>query len=145
MQRNDNQGKGNGRPPPKNLPVKATDRAALGKKGELIAATWLEKQGYIILARNWRSGHLELDLVARQKSVMVIVEVKTRQEFGRDPPGRPEEAVQYLKQQRMARAALAFLDAQNGHWELRFDIIAIRVRGDRCRLYHQQDAFFPGF
>jgi len=127
-------------------PTKAADSSVgtLGQRGEALACRWLVERGYGILAQNWRFGRLELDLVAQQGSTLVIVEVKTRRETGSDPPGRPEEAVGLLKQRKLAQAGSAFLGTRPDCQSLRFDVIAIRVRGDRCRLFHQQDAFFPG-
>lgn len=57
-------------------------KAALGRAGEDAAATLLHSHGMCILARNWRSGPLELDLVCREGDTLVFVEVKTR-EIGR--------------------------------------------------------------
>jgi len=122
----------------------AQKRSGLGQRGEIVAAHWLQRRGYSILARNWRCGRLELDLVARLGETLVVVEVKTRRELGTDPPSRPEEAVNPAKQRKLGQAGAAFLGTQSDCLSLRFDVIAIRVRGDRCRLYHQQDAFFPG-
>jgi putative endonuclease len=126
-------------------PTKPADSSAatLGQRGEALASRWLAARGYRILAQNWRFGRLELDVVAQQDSTLVIVEVKTRRESSMDPPGRPEEAVGLLKQRKLAQAGRAFLRARPDCQSLRFDVIAIRVRGNRCRLFHQQDAFFP--
>ena len=120
------------------------NRAWLGMRGEAVAEAWLRRKGYEILDRNWRSGHLELDLVARKDDTLVIVEVKTRREKPGQESERPDEAVQYLKQRRLGMAAKAYMGALPDCLYLRFDIIAIRVYGSRCRLYHQEDAFFPG-
>lgn len=129
-------------PPSEHTP--AQKRAGLGKRGELVAANWLQRQGYRILARNWRYGRLELDLVAQLGETLVVVEVKTRRESGTDPPSRPEEAVNPGKQRKLGQAGMVFLGSRPDCQSVRFDVIAIRVRGNRCRLYHQQDAFFPG-
>lgn len=52
----------------------------VGAKGERCAARYLRRRGYRILARNWRTGRYELDIVASVRGVLVIVEVKTRTE-----------------------------------------------------------------
>ena len=49
-----------------------------GKEGEEAAVGYLEKQGYIIRHRNWRRGHLELDIVAFKDDELIVAEVKTR-------------------------------------------------------------------
>jgi putative endonuclease len=117
----------------------------LGKKGEETAAAWLAEKGYQILERNWRTGRLEIDLIARKDQTIVIIEVKTRRESRHELPGRPEEAVQWKKQQHLAKAASSYLAKLPGPLTLRFDIIAIRVRDQHWLVYHQEDAFFPGF
>ena len=65
----------------------------LGKWGEELAATYLEEKGYVILERDWKSGHHDLDIVAKDGDTLVIVEVKTRRNrlFG-----DPEEAIETL-------------------------------------------------
>ena len=50
----------------------------LGRRGEALAAAWLEGQGLVVLARNWRCSEGELDIVATDRRVVVICEVKTR-------------------------------------------------------------------
>ena len=50
----------------------------VGRWGEQAAAEYLEKQGYIILERNFRTAHGEVDIIARQENVRVFVEVKPR-------------------------------------------------------------------
>lgn len=66
----------------------------LGKTGEERAAEYLISKGYIIRDINWRSGKMELDIVAYRDKTLVVVEVKTRKnnEFL-----RPEEAVTLRK------------------------------------------------
>jgi putative endonuclease len=136
--------------------AKARDggRTELGRRGEGLAARWLERRGYRVLARNWRRGRFELDLVCRAPGpdppVLVVVEVKTRRQdaeaFGREALSgeRPELAVGARKQRHLAAAGRAFLAAWPGPAELRFDLVAIRVHGGRARLRHLPDAFFPG-
>ena len=55
-----------------------------GARGEQAACRYLENKGWSILARNWRVGRDELDIVARDGDVLVVVEVKTRasEEYG---------------------------------------------------------------
>ena len=50
----------------------------LGKWGEELAAKYLEDQGYEILDRDWKSGHHDLDIIARSEEALAIIEVKTR-------------------------------------------------------------------
>ena len=54
------------------------DHIELGKAGEAIAVAHLESKGYRILERNWRLGHEEIDIIARDGNFIVVVEVKTQ-------------------------------------------------------------------
>lgn len=70
----------------------------LGQWGEELVAVQLSKQGWSILARNWRCSEGELDIVAWDGTAVVAVEVKTRSSalFG-----DPLEAVDFRKQRRL--------------------------------------------
>lgn len=61
----------------------------LGQAGEDQAVALLQEKGYEILARNWHSSHKELDIVARNRDWLVVVEVKTRSSEDYSSPGRP--------------------------------------------------------
>ncbi len=112
----------------------------LGKKGEEIAVSYLMKQGYIILDKNWRAGRNELDIIARDGAFMVVVEVKAR----KDSKFRePEEAVTREKQQALIRAANAYVYKHNINLETRFDILSIIHNERETRIHHIKDAFYP--
>ena len=99
------------------------DRISTGKRGEEIALRHLEKNGYHILERRFRTRFGEIDLIADEGGDLVFVEVKTR--TGRSF-GSPEEAVDQRKQRRLVRLASAYL--QKRHWEdrsCRFDVVAV--------------------
>ena len=66
----------------------------LGKAGEDAAVSYLEKNGYEILHRNWRKNHLELDIVATKDGELVVIEVKTRRNTDYK---EPHEAVDWQK------------------------------------------------
>ena len=55
-----------------------TEKQLQGFAGEDMAANLLRQKGYRILERNWRCGHLEVDIIAETDDYLVIVEVKTR-------------------------------------------------------------------
>lgn len=93
----------------------------LGKQGEERAAAYLASRGYEILERNWRCGHLELDLICRQENLLVIVEVKTR----RDKEEHPDELLNRKKRKNLLTAADAYVKRQGIQNELRFDLILI--------------------
>ncbi|MEG0796638.1 MAG: YraN family protein [Odoribacter sp.] len=93
----------------------------LGKVGEWKAAIYLEQQGYIILERNWRCKHLELDIICKKDQLLVIVEVKTRNL----PEERPEELLDFRKRKNLRMAADAYVKLKDIHCEVRFDLILI--------------------
>jgi putative endonuclease len=98
-------------------------RQALGAAGEAQAARWYEGQGYAVLARNWRCGQGELDLVLGRGDLVVFCEVKTRSS---DAFGAPVEAVNRAKQVRLRRLAAAWIDqADTRPREIRFDVASV--------------------
>lgn len=99
--------------------------AELGRRGEDAAARWYQKQGFAIVARNFRTRMGELDLVAVRGDLLVIAEVKARS--GDAGFGTPAEAVDYHKQQRLIRAAQLFLQRNPVYSRLavRFDVVEI--------------------
>jgi putative endonuclease len=101
---------------------------ASGRRGEDLAHRFLRKQGYIIVARNYRlsSGDAEADLIARDGEDLVIVEVKTR---ATDEYGPPEQAVNPEKRRHLMRVAREYARKTGTPWErVRFDIVSIVLR-----------------
>ena len=114
-------------------------RVSLGRRGERAAEKYLRRNGYRIVARNFRAAGAEIDIVAMDRDTLVFVEVKTRQSFG---AGAPEEAVDARKQARMRRAAEAFaLRYRANEYEMRFDIVAIDASGARLEIELMRNAF----
>lgn len=113
----------------------------LGKQGEQIAKEFLIEKGYVILENNWRYRKGELDLIARDGQTLVFVEVKTRND---DFFATPEAAVTPKKERMICATALAYMRKIDYDWAIRFDIIAIIIKGEkRCEIQHLEDAFFP--
>lgn len=111
-----------------------------GKKGEDIAEEYLISQNYKILARNWRFKRSEIDIIALENEALVFVEVKTRSSalFG-----SPESFVSPRKELFMQEAASAYMELNNYHWEIRFDVIGILLNADESvELNHYRDVFF---
>ena len=111
----------------------------LGREGELEAALYLMERGYSLRDRNWRSGHLELDLVAEYWGEIVFVEVKTR----RDEQFLPvREAVSPRQVQNLHLAARDYL-AQHGllAQPYRFDLITVVGAAAPYRIDHYPAAF----
>lgn len=99
----------------------------------------LRNAGYRIIARNWRHGGLELDIVCEEGDTVVFVEVKTRALTGLTSP---HEALTREKRRRLIRAARAWLSA-NDAWDrpCRFDLVCAVQAGTTCTLEHIADAF----
>ncbi|MDR3118099.1 MAG: YraN family protein [Mediterranea sp.] len=112
----------------------------LGEAGEKAATAYLEKLGYRILHRNWRKGHLELDIVATDGDELVVAEVKTRTDTAYI---LPQEAVTPQKIRRTVMAANAYLKTFRIDAPVRFDIISIVGREDNFKIEHIKEAFYP--
>lgn len=103
-------------------------RQSLGRKGEARARRFLRRNGLKIVTRNWRCPAGELDIIARDGDVAVIVEVRTAS--GDGFAGGPVWTVGPEKQRRVIR--LARLWRRQSAWKpraIRFDVIAVRRRG----------------
>ena len=111
-----------------------------GTQGEEIAHAYLIKNGYEILAKNWRFKHLEIDVVACINNTLVIVEVKLR---ANDFFGAPEEFVTRSKQKKLIRAAHFYILENNINWETRFDVISIIQNPETLKVEHLPGAFYP--
>ena len=112
-----------------------------GKKGESMALEHLRKAGFDILEVNWRQGHFEIDIIAKEGNQLVIVEVKSRHS---DQWGDPETIVGKKKQRFLAMAANEYIYQIGYIGETRFDIIGILFTPKSPHLVHVRDAFFPG-
>lgn len=113
----------------------------LGKLGEDIAADYLVSKGYTIFERNWRNHHKEIDIIAFDGKMLVIVEVKTRQT---DDFGTLDPNVDRRKQRLLIAAANAYIFRHNIDYETRFDIITIILKENQeLVIEHLEDAFYP--
>lgn len=98
-------------------------KQSLGKYGEDAAADFLVKKKYKILERNFKNRYGEIDIIAKNKSDLVFIEVKTRLS---KKYGEPYEAVNYYKQQRITNAAKAYLcNKKLFDANVRFDIVEV--------------------
>lgn len=101
-------------------------RRQFGDSGEAMAVSYLEKNGYRILARNYRTPMGEIDIIAREGATLVFAEVKTR---GSRRFGHPKEALTPRKQRKISMAALYYLKGTgNLHRKARFDVVSICPR-----------------
>ena len=104
----------------------------LGWRGEEIAIAYLQRQGYRVMARNWRCTAGELDIVAREGETLAFVEVRTRRG---NRFGTPEESITPTKQAKLVELAQTYLQ-ENGltdqNW--RIDVVAILMdRGSEVK------------
>jgi putative endonuclease len=93
-----------------------------GAAGEVLAAQYLRKKGYTILAANYRCRFGEIDIIAADKKYIAFVEVKLR---GKAAIYTPEEAVTAAKQQKIIKTAQLYLQTHFSDLQPRFDVIAI--------------------
>ncbi|MGE5359874.1 MAG: YraN family protein [Bacteroidales bacterium] len=102
-----------------------SDRIILGKLGEDLACCELERRGYAIVARGYRTRVGELDIVARDGDTLVFVEVKTRRSADY---GLPREAVSRRKQRKVWLMALDFVMRAGWHNRAcRFDVVEVQM------------------
>ncbi len=115
-------------------------RQNLGKIGEEIVAVYLKKIGYTILIKNYRCKLGEIDIIARDGTFLVFIEVKTRSGLGY---GFPAAAVDARKQRQISRAAQCYLAEQRlFDSPARFDVISVLPGdGTRPRIDHINNAF----
>lgn len=118
-------------------------RQETGKFGENMAADYLEGKGFNILARNWRNGHYELDIVALDADGIHFVEVRTRI----NPEILPQETVNSPKQRKVVEAAKRFLKEEAyrkfSDFEAFFDIVGVTVADGGTGLEYIPQAFIP--
>ena len=124
--------------------MSADPRQALGALGERVAARWFVAAGYTVLARRFRSGHRDLDLVVARGGVVAFVEVKTRRGAAF---GGPLAAVHWRKRRELVRSARVWV-ARFGRPGVayRFDVFGVLVGrsetgGGWVRVRHLADAF----
>lgn len=117
----------------------STARMSLGRRGEEIAAQYLQQHGYVILATNWHCQAGEIDIIAREGATLVFVEVKTRRTAS---TGDTFAAITPEKRRRLTRAVYTYLDVQASTDSLwRIDAIAVALSDtEKPVINHVQDA-----
>ena len=117
------------------------NRRAEGGYGEDVACRWLQRAGYRIVDRNYHTRYGEVDIIAQKDGVTAFVEVKTRRS---ERYGRPCEYVDARKQEKLARAAFAYVQEHGVTDMLRFDVAEVFVLdGMVGEVRHIPDAFRP--
>lgn len=122
-----------------------TPRMSLGRRGEDVACGFLSGKGHTIVERNYRSGHLEIDIITLDKDGVHFVEVKSRVA---PVMVSPEENVTMSKQRKVADAALRYLNTAKdkrifGDLEVNFDVVAVTFDGGKEIVEWFPNAFYP--
>jgi len=95
----------------------------IGNYGETAARGYIEAKAYIVLAKNYKSPHGEIDIIAMDGAYYVFIEVKYRRQLSF---GRPAEAVSRRKQRNLIACAYTYLEEQGlSDVPCRFDIIEV--------------------
>ena len=115
------------------------DHNDFGAKAEQLAAEYLDKKGYKILATNYRNSYGEIDIIASSDDLIIIIEVKAR---GTNLFMEPQDAVNRKKIKSLIATADTFMKERNLDKEVRFDIISILPdQQGKLQITHLQDAF----
>ena len=122
-----------------------TPRMEIGRRGEDVACGFLTEKGHSIVQRNYRCGHLEIDIISLDRNGVHFVEVKSRVA---PVAAAPEENVTAAKQRKIADAALRFLHKSKdkrlaGDLEVNFDVVAVTFDGGEEIVEWFPNAFYP--
>ncbi|MEX2213335.1 MAG: YraN family protein [Phycisphaeraceae bacterium] len=115
------------------------------RRGEKLAAKFLKKKGYRILARNLRLKHGEIDLLAEAPDgrTIVVVEVKSSTPDAKAGNPRPETHVNAAKERQLAMLAMQVVKLHRlQDRPVRFDVIGVDMRSDgSVEIRHHESAF----
>ncbi len=101
----------------------------IGRAGEDFACNYLLSSGYTVLHRNYRSGHLETDIICENETHILFVEVKSRIDSGRPSRyGRPGSACDFKKRQNLRLCAEEYLRTHETQKKPRIDVIEVYLR-----------------
>lgn len=119
-------------------------RQITGRIGEDAVASYLISNGHTILERNWRGGHLEVDIISLDKNGLHFVEIKTR---AGEQTEAPEEKVGRVKQQRIIAAANRYLNKVKTTMmeaqEIFFDVAAVTINSEGTVVRYFPEAYIP--
>jgi len=122
-----------------NARMSTATHLALGEHGESLAVRALEGAGYAVLARRYRTRFGEIDIIARDGTCLVFVEVKARTHRR---CGRPDEQVTPRKQRKIVAVARLFLARTQLRADAcRFDVVSVLLDDDRPRVEIIRNAF----
>ena len=101
--------------------------STIGQRGEQLAVDYLRKNGFMIVARNWRAGRYEIDIVASKMGMIRFVEVKTRRAGSLLTP---ENTINSSKERAIRRAATAYMAQNRVVGDVAFDLVAVDIYPD---------------
>ena len=118
---------------------------AVGRRGEDEACGFLVKKGHVLIQRNYRAGHLEIDIISLDRNGVHFVEVKSRVAPAQ---AEPQESVTPAKQRRIAEAAKRYLNASKdsrlrADLEVSFDVVAVTFEKGETRIDWFPGAYIP--
>lgn len=118
-------------------------RQQLGMDGELIACAELERLGYTIIERRYKTRFGEIDVIAKDRGTVVFVEVKTKTDCRFSDP---VESVTRQKQRRLVSMAEQYVAYHRlDNTPCRFDVVGVDASVAPPRITHYEDAFRPGW
>jgi putative endonuclease len=110
-----------------------------GKRGEELAANYLKEKGFEIIEKNYRWKRFEIDLIVKKEPFLIFVEVKTKTNT---TFGYPEDDVTPQKAKQVMAAAEEFVYETGWKKEIRFDIVAVIIKGQSIEIEHIIDGFY---
>jgi putative endonuclease len=128
-------------PPPRRAPEEQPAHLRTGREGERLAYRYLRRQGYVMVARNWRCRGRkgEIDLIGWHQGVLCFIEVKTRRSRSLVPA---EMAVDREKQRELRGMAALYCRRRNPQPPARFDVVSVYlVAGADPEIELFKDAF----
>ncbi|HBR70663.1 TPA: YraN family protein [Candidatus Dependentiae bacterium] len=113
-----------------------SNRLDIGKKGEELVVQWLKKNGYKIVAQNYRSCRGEIDIIAQKNEICTFIEVKRR----KSSYFALSEVITKSKQQKITFTAQKFMSERPIHsYAYRFDVALVEgLEGSETITYIEQ-------
>ncbi len=118
--------------------MKKTSQQQTGQRGEDVALNYLNREGFVLVERNFRYRRAEVDLIVQKGQLLVFVEVKTRRNTNF---GFPESFVSPQQVKLIVATADYYIRKQKWEGMIRFDIVAITLMPD-LKVKHFEDAFY---
>ncbi|MFM7194792.1 MAG: YraN family protein [Bacteroidota bacterium] len=115
-----------------------TENIKKGMEAEELAVDFLQRKGFTVIERNLRHGHHEIDLIVQKGNWLIFAEVKMRTSVRFGPP---EISVTWKKRKNLRSAARWYIFKRNWKGNVRFDVVAVTVLGDKTDILHIEDAF----